>query len=40
MTAAGSKLMKQNLDTGVEICNNKMKKKQRHTTDKKLDMYF
>ena len=34
-TAAGSRSMKQNLDTGVEVCDNKAKKKQRHTTNEK-----
>ena len=30
-TAAGSRSMKQNLDTGVEVYDNKVKKEQRHT---------
>ena len=33
-TAAGSRSMKQNLDTGVKVCDNKLKKKQRYTTNK------
>ena len=37
--AAGSRSMKQNLDTGVEVGNNEVKKNQRHTTNKKPNMY-
>ena len=32
--------MKPKLDTGVEVCDNKMKKKQRHTTNEKPNMYI
>ena len=32
--------MKPKLDTGVEVCDNKVKKKQRHTTNKKPNMYL
>ena len=32
--------MKQNLDTGVEVYDNKVKKKQRHTTNKKQNTYL
>ena len=38
-TAAGSRSMKQNLDTGVEVCDNRVKKNKRHTTNKKPNMY-
>ena len=38
--AAGSRSMKRNLDTGVEICNNKMKKDQRHRTNEKPNVCF
>ena len=38
--AAGSRSMKQNLDTGVEVYDNKVKKKQRHTTNEKPNMYL
>ena len=31
--------MKRNLDTGAEVYNNKVKKNQRHTTNKKPTMY-
>ena len=31
--------MKRNLDTGVEVCDNRAKKNQRHTTNKKPNMY-
>ena len=31
--------MKQSLDTGVEVDNNEVKKNQRHTTNKKPNMY-
>ena len=30
--------MKQNLDTGIEVYDNKVKKKQRHTTNEKPNM--
>ena len=33
--AAGSRSMKQNLDTDVELCDNRMKKNQRHTINEK-----
>ena len=39
-TAAGSRSMKRNLDTGVEVCDNKVKKKQRHPTNEKPNMYL
>ena len=39
-TTAGSRWMKQNLDTGVEVCDNRVKKKQRHTTNKKPKYVF
>ena len=32
--------MKQNLDTGVKVWDNKVKKKQRHTTNEKPDTYL
>ena len=38
-TAAGSRSMKRNLDTGVEVCDNREKKNQRHTTNEKPNMY-
>ena len=38
-TAAGSRSIKRNLDTGVEVDNNEVKKNQRHTTNKKPNMY-
>ena len=31
--------MKRNLDTGVEVDNNEVKKNQRHTTNEKPKMY-
>ena len=35
-TAAGSRSMKRNLDTGVEVCDIRVvNKNQRHTTNKK-----
>ena len=39
-TAAGSRSMKRNLDTGVEVYDNKGKKKQRHITKEKPNMYL
>ena len=39
-TAAEPRLMKRNLDTGVEVYDNKVKKKQRHTTHEKPNMYL
>ena len=39
-TAAGSRLMKRNLDTGVKVCDNRVKKNQRHTTNEKPNMYL
>ena len=39
-TAAGSRSIKQSLDTGVEVNNNEVKKEQRHTTNEKPDMYI
>ena len=39
-TAAGSRSMKRHLDTGVEVFDNKAKKNQRHTTNKKPNMYL
>ena len=39
-TDAGSRSMKRNLDTAVEVHNNKMKKEQRHATDEKPNMYL
>ena len=38
-TAAGSRLMKRNLDMGVEVCDNRVKKN-RHTTNEKPNMYL
>ena len=38
-TTAGSRSMKQSLDTGVQVDNNEVKKNQRHTTNKKPNMY-
>ena len=38
-TAAGSRSMKRNLDTGVEVCDHRGKKNQRHTTNEKPNMY-
>ena len=32
--------MKRNLDTGVEVYDNKAKKKQRHATNEKPNMYL
>ena len=32
--------MKQNLDTGVEVYDNKVKKKQRYTTNERPNMYL
>ena len=32
--------MKPKLDTGVEVCDNKVKEKQRHTTNEKPNMYL
>ena len=37
---AGSRSWKQNLDMCVEIYDSKLKKKQRHTTNEKLNMYL
>ena len=31
--------MKRNLDTGAEVCDNRVKKNQRHTTNEKPNMY-
>ena len=39
-TAAGSRLMKQNLDRGLEVHDNKVKMKQRHTINEKPNMYL
>ena len=39
-TAARSRAMKLNLDTGVEVCDNKVKKKQYHTTNEKPNKYL
>ena len=39
-TAAGSRSMKQNLDTGVEIYDKKAKKNQRHAKSEKPNMYL
>ena len=33
-TAAGSRSIKQNLDTGFKVCDNRVKKNQRHTNEK------
>ena len=38
-TAAGLRSMKQNLDTVVEVYDNRVKKNQRHTTNNKPNMY-
>ena len=38
-TAAGSRSIKRSLDTGVEVVNNEVKKNQRHTTNKKPNMF-
>ena len=32
--------MKRNLDTGVEVCDNRVKKNQRHTTNEKPNMCY
>ena len=32
--------MKQNLDTGVEVCDDRVKKNQHHTTNEKPNMYI
>ena len=32
--------MKRNIDTGIEVCGSKVKKKQRHTANKKPNMYL
>ena len=32
--------MKQNVDTGVEVCDNRVKKNQRHTKNEKPNMYL
>ena len=39
-TAAGSRSIKRSLHTGVEVDNNEVKKNQRHTTNKKPNMYL
>ena len=39
-TAAGSRSMKRNIDTGVEVCDNRVKKNQRHTTNEKPNMHL
>ena len=39
-TTARSRSMKRNLDTGVEVCDNKVKKKQRHTTNGKPNIHL
>ena len=39
VTAAGSRMIKQNLDTGMKVCDNRVKKNQRHTTNEKPNMY-
>ena len=39
-TAAGSRSMIRNLDTDVEVCENKGKNNQRHTTNEKPNMYL
>ena len=39
-TAAGSRLMKQNIDAGDKVYDNKVKKNQRHTTNEKPNMYL
>ena len=39
-TAAGSRSMKRNLDTGVEVCDNRVRKNQRHKTNEKPNMYL
>ena len=39
-TAAGSRSLKRNLDTGVEVYDNIVKKKQRHTTNEKPNTYL
>ena len=39
-TAARSRSMKHNLDTGVEVCDNRVKKNQRHTTNQTSNMYL
>ena len=37
---SAQRLMKKNLDTGVEVYDNKVKEKQRHTINEKPNMYF
>ena len=39
-TAAGSRSMKRDLDTGVEVYDNRVKKNQHHTTNEKPNMYL
>ena len=39
-TAAGSRSMKRNLDTGVEVYDKKVKKNQRHKTNEKPNMHL
>ena len=39
-TTAGSRSMKRNLDTGVKVCDNRVKKNQRHTTNENPNMYL
>ena len=38
-TAARSRSMRRNLDTGVEVCDNRVKKNQRYSTNEKPNMY-
>ena len=37
-TDARSRSMRRNLDTGVEVCDNRVKKNQRHTANEKPNM--
>ena len=39
-TAAGSRSMKRDFYTGIEVYDNKVKKKQRHPTNEKPNMYL
>ena len=38
-SAAESRSMKRNLDTGVEVCDNRVKKNQHHTTNETPNLY-
>ena len=40
ITAAESRSIKQSLDTGVKVYNNRVKKEQRHTTNETPNMFL